>query len=181
MHTSLLTTTIGRTQSELREAQYGHASEVTGVIATVAKCTDAKEWVLLRAQFADDLRLHFGKMKSPQQLGADAYVAWVMQAYSCGASKHSVRFHEVRIDLENSDRAHVTSYWQSSYRKADCGEALDTQFWCDHEMVRTQDGWKIAGIWATTLEENAFSRWSAQVSSMPTRPVRDERQQRRTA
>lgn len=183
MHASLLTTTIGRTQSELRDAQFSHASEVTGVIAMVAKYTDAKDWAMLRAQFVDNVQLHFGKMKSPQQLGADAYLAWVMQAYGCGASKHAVRFHEVRIDLENSDLAHVTSYWQSSYRKPDSGEgeAVDTRFWCDHAMVRTKDGWKIAGIWATTLEENAFSRWSAQVSSAPARPGRDDRQERRTA
>jgi hypothetical protein len=177
MSATILTTTIGRSHSQLREAQCNDAFEVTRTLATVASCTDSKNWVDLRAQFADEIGLHFGKMKQPQRLRADDFIAWASSAYNCGTTEHLVRFHEVRLDMLNGTRANVTSYWRALYRHETdpasdpASDPTTAHYWCDHELVRTADGWKISHMRMTDLDQNGSAHWMAQLSGAAAIPM----------
>jgi hypothetical protein len=130
--------------------------KVTRTLIRIANSTDAKDWKTLRAQFADEILVDFGHVKTPQLIRADDLVAWTKQTYGHMTTQQMVTNHEVQISGET---AKVVSYGCLLYRQiVTTGE----DFWClycryDHDLLRTEEGWKVVGIKVTPTLQHGNS------------------------
>ena len=120
----------------------GPDDDVAGVIAVqnaYAVAIDTHDWPALRACFADDASIGFGR---PLRMGTvDEFIAWAPEFHEpLGPTLHQVSTHQVRVD---DATASASAYLHAVLVDPDGGGAMSIFGRYDDELVRSHAGWVI--------------------------------------
>lgn len=117
-------------------------AQITDVLIRYATGIDLKDWALLRTCWTDDVEVDYGEVG--QYSGVDAITGLMEQLHSgMGPTYHRLSNFAIAVD---GDRATARSYVFAHLlalpdNPASWVEALGHY---DDELVRTQQGWRIA-------------------------------------
>lgn len=120
----------------------GGADDVAGVIAVqnaYAVAIDAHDWASLRACFADDASIGFGR---PPRTGTlEEFLAWAPEFHEAlGPTLHQVSTHQVRL---REREASASAYLHAVLVDPDGGGATSIHGRYDDELVLLDRGWVI--------------------------------------
>ena len=116
--------------------------DVADVLLRYATGVDRRDWKLFRTRFTDDCQADYGGIGAWHD--ADSFTAWMDQAHiGGGRSLHRVTNQDIATHGDG-DAATACCYLDAIVMTADDQTAVRTVGYCDDELVRTDDGWKIA-------------------------------------
>lgn len=124
--------------------------EITDLLTRYAKAVDRKDWDLYRSLFTADAPIDYtsaGGIKGD----LETQVAWLAEALAqFPATQHMVA--NIDIDFTSPDTATAEAMFHNPM-VMDGGAAFTCGGWYHHDMVRTSDGWRSAGL----REETAYT------------------------
>lgn len=144
--------TLETLQAELQELRDRQA--IIDTINAVGIYADFLQWDLVAAQFADEVVLDYtsyAQASAGTEAGdpdtltpAEIINAWQTVLPGYDYTQHIIGNHQVEFTGDDTARA-ISSIYATHYLENDAGE----NHWVfvgnyEHEMVRTEDGWKIA-------------------------------------
>ncbi len=127
-------------------------NEIIETINNYAFGIDLRDWDLFRSVFTDEIEAHIGNPEAgPGITTADAWTERVRSALSGFKGTQHV-FSNYRVNLDG-DRASTIVYVQAThYLPNDQGDNHWTLAgYYNHELVRTDSGWKIRNYTENTL------------------------------
>ncbi|MGH8977897.1 MAG: nuclear transport factor 2 family protein [Acidimicrobiia bacterium] len=124
------------TEAETRAAKH----DITEVLVRYATGIDRRAWDLFRTCFTDDCHADYGDIGVWQ--GVDALTEFMVVAHEgAGHTLHGLTNNAIAVDGE---RAVARTYVDAIIMAADGRTGLNPRGWYDDELVRTDDGWRIA-------------------------------------
>lgn len=112
--------------------------EITEVLVRYATGIDRRDWELFRTCFTEDCLCDYGDLGSWRS--ADAITAFMRGAHS-GPSMHRLTNFAITLD---GDHARARTYVDARvYHRG--GNGMHSIGTYDDDLVRTNDGWRIAG------------------------------------
>jgi hypothetical protein len=135
---------------EARIQRLEDRNDIIDTVISYAVSIDRADWVGYAATMTDPVHVDFSEAGLPAaDFPRDQFVAFASDALDrWTARQHLSPNHQVVFDDTDPDQAICHSYmYAQHYRK----DAVDGEFYLmrgsyDHRMVRTADGWKIAGV-----------------------------------
>ncbi|MEZ0364788.1 nuclear transport factor 2 family protein [Mycobacterium sp. pUA109] len=114
--------------------------DITDVLIRYATGIDRRDWPLFRAVFTDDCELDYGEIGAWN--GVDAITEFMDQAHAmAGHTMHRLTNHAITID---GDHAAARTYVDGLIMAADNNSGVNAVGFYDDELVRTENGWRIA-------------------------------------
>lgn len=114
--------------------------DVADVLVRYATGIDRRDWALFRTCFTDDCEADYGAIGVWH--GADAITKWMEEAHApCGHTLHRITNQAIS---PSSDGVVARSYVDAVVMAADNRSGTRAVGYYDDELVRTDDGWKIA-------------------------------------
>jgi 3-phenylpropionate/cinnamic acid dioxygenase small subunit len=121
--------------------------DVAEVLVRYATGIDRRDWSLFRTCFTDDCEADYGDIGVWH--GVDAIADWMEQLHAgCGHTLHRITNQVVR---PNGDGVAARSYVDAIVMGPDNVRGTRAVGYYDDELVRTDDGWKIARRRFTTV------------------------------
>jgi 3-phenylpropionate/cinnamic acid dioxygenase small subunit len=114
--------------------------DIADLLVRYATGIDRRDWPLFRTVFTDDCELDYGVIGAWQ--GVDAATDFMEQVHSlAGHTMH--RLSNLAITLDG-DKAMARTYIDGLIMAADNTSGVNAIGFYDDEIVRTEDGWRIA-------------------------------------
>lgn len=130
---------------------YRDRADITDTLVRYATGIDRRDWVAFRSCFTDDCVLDYGQIGTFD--GVDAVTAFMEQSHAmAGHTMH--RLSNIVIDLDG-DRAVARTYVDGLILAADNTSGVNAVGFYDDELVRTEQGWRIARRTFTTVRITA--------------------------
>ena len=121
--------------------------EVAEVLVRYATAIDRRDWTLLASCFTDDVDADYGDIGSWQ--GLDEITTWMRDVHeACGHTMH--RITNVSVDA-NGAGVTARSYVDAIVFGPDNKTGANAVGFYDDELVRADDGWRIARRRFTTV------------------------------
>jgi 3-phenylpropionate/cinnamic acid dioxygenase small subunit len=118
----------------------GVRQDVADVLVRYATGIDRRDWALFHTCFTNDCVADYGNIGVWH--GADAITEWMKQAHAgCGRTMHRITNEAVS---PNGDGVTARSYLDAIVMAPDNRTGARAVGYYDDELVRTDDGWKIA-------------------------------------
>lgn len=126
--------------------------DVADVLVRYASGIDRRDWDRFRTCFTDDCAADYGAIGAWS--GADAITDWMQQVHDqCGHTMHRITNQDVR---PTGDGVSARSYVEAIVMGADNQAGVRVDGYYDDELVRTDDGWKIARRTFTTVLQSTI-------------------------
>lgn len=114
--------------------------DVADLLVRYATGIDTRDWALLRTCFTDDCEADYGDIGVWH--GANAITEWMKQAHAgCGHTMHRITNQAI---TPSGDGVMARSYVDAIVMAPDNRTGARAVGYYDDELVRTDDGWKIA-------------------------------------
>ena len=114
---------------------------IAGVLLRYATGIDRRDWPLFRTVFTDDCELDYGEVGSWK--GVDAVTEFMQQAHAlAGHTMHRLTNQVIVVD---GDQAESRTYVDALIMSADNTSGVNAAGFYDDELVRSDDGWRVAG------------------------------------
>jgi 3-phenylpropionate/cinnamic acid dioxygenase small subunit len=114
--------------------------DITDVLLRYATGIDRRDWPLFRTVFADDCELDYGEVGSWK--GVDAVTEFMQQAHAmAGHTMHRLTNQVITVD---GDTAEARTYVDALIMLGDNTSGVNAAGFYDDELVRTDDGWRVA-------------------------------------
>jgi len=114
--------------------------DITAVLLRYATGIDRRDWPLFRTVFTDDCELDYGEIGSFQ--GVDAVTEFMQQAHAlAGHTMHRLTNQVITVD---GDSAEARTYVDALIMLADNNSGVNAAGFYDDELVRSDDGWRVA-------------------------------------
>ncbi|OBI47904.1 nuclear transport factor 2 family protein [Mycobacterium sp. E787] len=114
--------------------------DISDLLVRYATGIDRRDWALFRTVFTDDCELDYGVIGAWK--GVDAVTDFMAQVHGlAGHTMHRLSNHAVTVD---GDRAAARTYVDGLIMSADNTSGVNAIGFYDDELVRTEDGWRIA-------------------------------------
>jgi 3-phenylpropionate/cinnamic acid dioxygenase small subunit len=114
--------------------------DIGDLLVRYATGIDRRDWALFRTCFTDDCEADYGDIGVWH--GADAITEWMTQSHApMGHTMHRITNQAI---TSQGDGAVARSYVDAVLMSADNTTSFRAIGYYDDELVRTDDGWKIA-------------------------------------
>lgn len=114
--------------------------DITEVLLRYATGIDRRDWALFRTVFTDDCELDYGEIGVWK--GVDAVTEFMQQAHAlAGHTMHRLTNQVITVD---GDEAQARTYVDALILVGDNKSGVNGIGYYDDDMVRTDDGWRIA-------------------------------------
>lgn len=114
--------------------------DITEVLLRYATGIDRRDWALFRTVFTDDCELDYGEIGVWK--GVDAVTEFMQQAHAlAGHTMHRLTNQVITLD---GDEAQARTYVDALIMVGDNKSGVNGIGYYDDDMVRTDDGWRIA-------------------------------------
>ncbi|MDT5047227.1 MAG: hypothetical protein QOG75_3090 [Mycobacterium sp.] len=114
--------------------------DITDVLLRYATGIDRRDWPLFRTIFAGDCELDYGEVGSWK--GVDAVTEFMQQAHAmAGHTMHRLTNQVITVD---GDTAEARTYVDALIMLGDNTSGVNAAGFYDDELVRTDDGWRVA-------------------------------------
>ena len=114
--------------------------DITEMLVRYATGIDRRDWSLFRTVFTDDCELDYGVIGSWK--GVDAVAEFMEQVHAlAGHTMHRLSNQAITVD---GDRAEARTYIDGLIMAGDNKSGVNALGFYDDEIVRTDDGWRIA-------------------------------------
>jgi ketosteroid isomerase-like protein len=114
--------------------------DIAAVLLRYATGIDRRDWPLFRTVFTDDCKLDYGEIGS--FTGVDAITEFMQQAHAmAGHTMHRLTNQVIAVD---GDAAEARTYVDALIMVGDSGSGVNAAGFYDDELVRTDDGWRVA-------------------------------------
>lgn len=114
--------------------------DIADVLLRYATGIDRKDWPLFRAVFTDDCELNYGEVGSWH--GVDAITEFMQQAHEFAShTMHRLTNQVITVD---GDAAESRTYVDALILVGDGNAGVNAAGFYDDELVRTDDGWRVA-------------------------------------
>jgi 3-phenylpropionate/cinnamic acid dioxygenase small subunit len=114
--------------------------DITDVLLRYATGIDRRDWPLFRTVFTDDCELDYGEVGSWS--GVDAITQFMQQAHAMAShTMHRLTNHVITVD---GDKAESRTYVDALIMVGDKGSGVNAAGFYDDELVRADDGWRVA-------------------------------------
>lgn len=114
--------------------------DICDLLVRYATGIDRRDWVLFRTCFTDDCVADYGDIGVWH--GAEAITAWMERSHAgCGHTMHRITNQQLS---PNGDGVTARSYVDSIVMGPDNESGVRAVGYYDDEIVRTDDGWRVA-------------------------------------
>ncbi|OBA84055.1 polyketide cyclase [Mycobacterium sp. 1164966.3] len=114
--------------------------DISDLLVRYASGIDRRDWPLFRTVFTEDCRLDYGEIGAWN--GVDAVADFMEQVHAmAGHTMH--RLSNIAVTLDG-DRAQARTYIDGLIMAADNSSGVNAIGFYDDEIVRTDEGWRIA-------------------------------------
>ncbi len=114
--------------------------DISDLLVRYATGIDRRDWPLFRTVFTDDCELDYGVIGAWQ--GVEAVAAFMEQVHAlAGHTMHRLSNQAITLD---GDKATARTYIDGLIMAADNTSGVNAIGFYDDEIVRTEDGWRIA-------------------------------------
>ncbi|MCV7402778.1 nuclear transport factor 2 family protein [Mycobacterium fragae] len=114
--------------------------DITEVLLRYATGIDRRDWALFRNVFTDDCELDYGEIGVWK--GVDAVTEFMQQAHAlAGHTMHRLTNQVITLD---GDEAQARTYVDALIMVGDNKSGVNGIGYYDDDLVRTDDGWRIA-------------------------------------
>jgi uncharacterized protein (TIGR02246 family) len=114
--------------------------EIFDLLLRYATGIDRRDWPLFRTVFTDDCQLDYGEIGTWN--GVDAVTRFMEQVHAmAGHTMHRLSNQAITVD---GDAAAARTYTDGLIMGADNKSGVNAIGFYDDEIVRTDDGWRIA-------------------------------------
>jgi len=114
--------------------------EIADVLVRYATGIDRRDWPLFRTVFTDDCELDYGEVGSWK--GVDAITEFMQEAHAmAGHTMHRLTNQVITVD---GDTAEARTYVDALIMVGDEGSGVNATGFYDDELVRGDDGWRVA-------------------------------------
>ena len=114
--------------------------DIPDVLLRYATGIDRRDWPLFRTVFADDCELDYGEVGSWK--GVDAITEFMQEAHAmAGHTMHRLTNQVITVD---GDTAEARTYVDALIMVGDEGSGVNATGFYDDELVRGDDGWRVA-------------------------------------
>lgn len=121
--------------------------DITDVLVRYATGIDRRDWPLFRTVFTEDCVLDYGQIGRWD--GVDAVTDFMEQTHAAaGHTLHRMSNHAVKVD---GDSAQARTYVDAYVMAADNASGVNAVGFYDDDLVRTDEGWRIASRIFTTV------------------------------
>jgi 3-phenylpropionate/cinnamic acid dioxygenase small subunit len=119
--------------------------DIIDVILRFARALDLQDWDLCRSCFADEVEADYSELRGtpPSTTSADAFVALRREGLRGLKTQHLSTNHSVTVD---GDAAVCVSYLVIFRYKPGDDDTFHTHGYYIHNLIRTDDGWKICKV-----------------------------------
>ncbi|OMB97522.1 polyketide cyclase [Mycobacterium sp. NS-7484] len=114
--------------------------DIVDVLVRYATGIDRRDWPLFRTVFTEDCVLDYGEIGSWS--GVDAVTEFMEQTHAmAGHTLHRMSNHAITVD---GDTAAARTYVDALILAQDNNSGVNAVGFYDDELVRTENGWRIA-------------------------------------
>lgn len=114
--------------------------DISDVLVRYATGIDRRDWTLFRGIFTDDCELDYGEVGAWH--GADAVMEFMQQAHAmAGHTMHRLTNQVITV---HGDTAEARTYVDALIMLADNNSGVNAAGFYDDELVRAEQGWRIA-------------------------------------
>jgi len=114
--------------------------DISDLLVRYATGIDRRDWALFRTVFTDDCELDYGEIGVWK--GVDAVTDFMEQVHAlAGHTMHRLSNHAIAVD---GDKAVARTYIDGLIMGGDNKSGVNAIGFYDDEIVRTEDGWRIA-------------------------------------
>jgi 3-phenylpropionate/cinnamic acid dioxygenase small subunit len=114
---------------------------VTEVLVRYASGIDRRDWTLFRTCFTDDCKADYGVIGTWH--GVEEITEWMARSHEgCGHTLH--RITNVAVEPDGDNRVRARCYVDALVMGPDDRGGVRANGFYDDELVRTDDGWRIA-------------------------------------
>jgi uncharacterized protein (TIGR02246 family) len=114
--------------------------DISDLLVRYATGIDRRDWALFRTVFTDDCELDYGVIGAWQ--GVDAVTEFMEQVHAmAGHTMHRLSNRAITLD---GDRATARTYIDGLIMAGDNTSGVNAIGFYDDQIVRTEDGWRIA-------------------------------------
>jgi 3-phenylpropionate/cinnamic acid dioxygenase small subunit len=114
--------------------------DITDVIIRYATGIDRRDWPLFRTVFTDDCELDYGEVGSWH--GVDEVTDFMQRAHAmAGHTMHRLTNQVITV---YGDKAQSRTYVDALIMLADNGSGVNAAGFYDDDLVRSDDGWRVA-------------------------------------
>jgi 3-phenylpropionate/cinnamic acid dioxygenase small subunit len=114
--------------------------DIADVLVRYATGIDRRDWPLFRTVFTDDCELDYGEVGSWK--GVDEVTEFMQQVHAlAGHTMHRLTNQVITVD---GDTAQARTYVDALIMLADNNSGVNAAGFYDDELVRSDDGWRVA-------------------------------------
>ena len=114
--------------------------DISDLLVRYATGIDQRDWALFRTVFTDDCELDYGEIGNWR--GIDAVAEFMEQAHAmAGHTMHRMSNQVITVD---ADKAAARTYVDAVILVGDNRSGVNAIGFYDDQIVRTNDGWRIA-------------------------------------
>jgi 3-phenylpropionate/cinnamic acid dioxygenase small subunit len=125
--------------------------EISDLLVRYATGIDRRDWALFRTVFTDHCELDYGEIGTWNTV--DAVAEFMQRAHATGQTLHRMTNQSIAVD---GDRATARTY-VDMIMVSDNKSGVNAVGYYDDEIVRTEDGWRIARRRFTPVRLTTFS------------------------
>jgi 3-phenylpropionate/cinnamic acid dioxygenase small subunit len=125
--------------------------DICDLLVRYATGIDRRDWPLFRTVFTDDCELDYGEIGAWDTV--DAVTEFMQRSHAAGQTLHRMSNHAIALD---GDRATARTY-VDMIMVSDNKSGVNAVGYYDDEIVRTDDGWRIARRRFTPVRLTSFS------------------------
>jgi 3-phenylpropionate/cinnamic acid dioxygenase small subunit len=125
--------------------------DICDLLVRYATGIDRRDWSLFRTVFTDECELDYGEIGTWDTVGA--VTEFMQRSHSAGQTLHRMSNHAIALD---GDRARARTY-VDMIMVSDNKSGVNAVGYYDDEIVRTDDGWRIARRRFTPVRLTTFS------------------------
>jgi 3-phenylpropionate/cinnamic acid dioxygenase small subunit len=117
--------------------------DISELLVRYATGIDRRDWPLFRTCFTEDCDFDYGDIGAWQSV--DAITEFMVKTHeSLGHTMHRITNQAVTLSPDQPDRAEARALVDVLIMTADGKSGFNTAGFYDDELVRTDDGWRIA-------------------------------------
>ncbi|MGE5694099.1 MAG: nuclear transport factor 2 family protein [Candidatus Sericytochromatia bacterium] len=131
-------------------SRYEDRQDISDLLVRYATGIDRHDWALFRTVFTDDCRLDYGEVGSWDGVGA--VTEFMKMAHQGVQTLHRMTNKAIEVD---GDRATARTY-VDMVMVGQGGSGVNAIGYYDDDIVRTEDGWRIARRRFTSVRLNSF-------------------------